>query len=119
MKVSLSSLYGPGQLFYYPADPREERELESVFLRTLDTLGELSTVVHSTANTPLQVQYSTVQSWNNGKSGAKLVLTSLTMPGLQIHKFDHTRTANPRDWLPCRCAALPLVGCMSATSLSC
>ena len=56
-----SSLYGPGQLFYYPADPREERELESVFLRTLDTLGELSTVVHSTANTPLQVQYSTVQ----------------------------------------------------------
>ena len=57
MQVSPSSLYGPGQLFYYPADPREERELESVFLRTLDTLGELSTVVHSTANTPLQVQY--------------------------------------------------------------
>ena len=57
-----SSLYGPGQLFYYPADPREERELESVFLRTLDTLGELSTVVHSTANTPLQVQYGTVNS---------------------------------------------------------
>ena len=60
MKVSPSSLYGPGQLFYYPADPREERELESVFLRTLDTLGELSTVVHSTANTPLQVQFYTV-----------------------------------------------------------
>ena len=55
-----SSLYGPGQLFYYPADPREERELESVFLRTLDTLGELSTVVHSTANTPLQVQFYTL-----------------------------------------------------------
>ena len=46
--------------------------------------------------------------WNNGKSGAKLDL-----------KFDHTRTANLCDWLPCRCAALPLVGCLSATSPSC
>ena len=45
-----------------------------------------------------------LQTWNNGKSGAKLDLTSLTTPGLQIHKFDHTRTANPCDWLsplPC------------------
>ena len=49
--------------------------------------------------------------WNNGKSGAKLVLTSSTTPGLQIHKFDHSRTANPCDWLLCRRAALPLVGC--------
>ena len=49
--------------------------------------------------------------WNNGKSGAKLVLTSSTTPGLQIHKFDHSRTANPWDWLPCRRAALLLVGC--------
>ena len=38
-------------------------------------------------------------------------LTSSTKPGQQIHKFDHTRTANPCDWLPCRRAALPLVGC--------
>merc|ERR1712242_676841 len=58
-------------------------------------------------------------AWNNGKSGAKLDLTSLTKPGLQIHKFDHTRTANLCDWLPCLCAALPLVGCLSATSPSC
>ena len=50
------------------------------------------------------------QSWNNGKSGAKLVLTSSTTAGLQIHKFDHSRTANPCDWLLCRRAALPLVG---------
>ena len=50
-------------------------------------------------------------SWNNGKSGAKLVLTSSTTAGLQIHKFDHSWTANPCDWLLCRCAALPLVGC--------
>ena len=49
--------------------------------------------------------------WNNGKSGAKLVLTSSTTPGLQIHKFDHSRTANPCDWLLCRRATLPLVGC--------
>merc|ERR1711884_151609 len=50
-------------------------------------------------------------AWNNGKSGAKLDLTSSTTPGLQIHKFDHTRTANPCDWLSCCCAALLLVGC--------
>ena len=50
-------------------------------------------------------------SGNNGKSGAKLDLTSLTTSGLQIHKFDHTRTANPCDWLLCRCTALLLVGC--------
>ena len=48
-------------------------------------------------------------SWNNGKSGALLDLTSSTTPGLQIHTVD--RTANPCDWLPCRHAALPLVGC--------
>ena len=47
--------------------------------------------------------------WNNGKSGAKLDLTSSTTTGLQIHKFDHTRTANPCDWLLCRRAALLLV----------
>ena len=50
-------------------------------------------------------------TWNNGKSGAKLVLTSWTTAGLQIHKFDHSRTASPCDWLLCRRAALPLVGC--------
>ena len=51
------------------------------------------------------------QTWNNGKSGAKLDLTSSTTPGLQIHTVDHTRTANPCDWLLCRRAALLLVGC--------
>ena len=34
------------------------------------------------------------EPWNNGKSGAKLDLTSSTTPGLQIHKFDHTRSRN-------------------------
>ena len=34
------------------------------------------------------------QSWNNGKDVPRLDLTSSTTPGLQIHKFDHTRTAN-------------------------
>ena len=51
------------------------------------------------------------KSWNNGKSGAKLDLTSSTTPGLQIHKVDHIQTANPCDWLPCRRAVLLLVGC--------
>ena len=49
--------------------------------------------------------------WNNGKEVPRLDLTSLTTPGQQIHKFDHTRTANPCDWIPCRRAALPLVDC--------
>ena len=49
--------------------------------------------------------------WNNGKSGAKLDLTSSTTTGLQIHTVDHTRTANPCDWPPCLHAALLLVGC--------
>ena len=52
-----------------------------------------------------------VNAWNNGKSGAKLDLTSSTTPGLQIHTVDHTRTANPFDWLLCRRAKLLLVGC--------
>ena len=44
--------------------------------------------------------------WNNGKEVPKLDLTSLTTPGQQIHKFNHTRTANLCDWLPC-CRAAP------------
>ena len=40
-------------------------------------------------------------AWNNGKSGAKLDLTSSTTP----------RTANPCDWLPCRRAPLLLISC--------
>merc|ERR1711978_211281 len=55
--------------------------------------------------------YLVSRPWNNGKSGAKLDLTSSTTPGLQIHTVDHTRTANPCDWLLCRRAALLLVGC--------
>ena len=50
-------------------------------------------------------------TWNNGKSGAELNLTSSTTTGLQIHTVDHIRTANPCDWLPSRRAALLLVGC--------
>ena len=30
---------------------------------------------------------------------------------IRSHKFDHTRTANLCDWLPCPRAALPLVSC--------
>ena len=47
----------------------------------------------------------------NGKEVPRLDFTSSTTPGQQIHKFDHTQTANPCDWLPCRRAALPLVSC--------
>ena len=51
------------------------------------------------------------QAWNNGKEIPRLDLTSSTTPGQQKHKFDHTWTANLCDWLPCRRAVLPLVGC--------
>ena len=58
-----------------------------------------------------QLDIGNIKSWNNGKEVPRLDLTSSTTPGQQIHKFDHTRTANPCDWLPCRHATLPLVGC--------
>ena len=50
------------------------------------------------------LQHCRLFPWNNGKSGAKLDLTTSTTTGLQIHTVDHTRT-------PCRHAALLLVGC--------
>ena len=59
----------------------------------------------------LQGWRSARHSWNNGKSGAELDLTSSTTPRLQIHTVDHTWTANPCDWLPCCHAVLLLVGC--------
>ena len=49
--------------------------------------------------------------WNNGKEVPRLDLTSSTTPGQQIHRFEHTLTANPCDWLPCRRTMLPLIGC--------
>ena len=49
-------------------------------------------------------------TWNNGKSGARLDLTSSITPGLQIHTVDPIQTANMCDWLTCRRAALLLVG---------
>ena len=58
--------------------------------------------------TILSTYYRPIPPWNNGKEVPRLDLTSLTTPGQQIHKFDHTRTANQCDWLPCRHAALPL-----------
>jgi len=51
----LSSLYGSGQIFYTPCDQSDERQLETVFLRAIDNLGEISFIVHSTANDPLEV----------------------------------------------------------------
>ena len=61
--------------------------------------------------TILSTYYRPIPPWNNGKEVPRLDLTSLTTPGQQIHKFHHNRTANLCDWLPCRRAVLPLVGC--------
>ena len=52
-----------------------------------------------------------MDTWNNGNEVPRLDLRSSITPGQQIQKFDHTRTANPCDWLPCCRAAFPLVGC--------
>merc|ERR1711874_185997 len=49
----LSDVYGPGQLFYSPCDQTDDSQLESLFLRALDTLGEIKLIVHSSANDPL------------------------------------------------------------------
>jgi len=62
-------------------------------------------------NTAIDVSRTYTGPWINGKSRAKLDLTSSTTPGLQIHTVDHTWTANPCDWLLCCRAALLLVGC--------
>lgn len=51
----LSGLYGPGQVFYSPCDHTDYNQLETVFLRALDTLGEIRLIVHSSASEPLQV----------------------------------------------------------------
>eukprot|EP00091_Calanus_sinicus_P012421 TRINITY_DN2801_c0_g1_i2.p1 TRINITY_DN2801_c0_g1~~TRINITY_DN2801_c0_g1_i2.p1 ORF type:complete len:317 (-),score=72.75 TRINITY_DN2801_c0_g1_i2:57-1007(-) len=51
----LRSLYGPQQVFYSAVDQTSSEALESVFLRALDTLGEISCVVSSTANDPLDL----------------------------------------------------------------
>ena len=50
-----SSLYGSNQIIFTPSNHTNERQLESVFIRALDTLGEISFIVHSSANEPLKV----------------------------------------------------------------
>ena len=60
---------------------------------------------------PLKFSRKEPKTWNNGKEVPRLDLTSSTTPGQQIHKFDHTRTANSCDWMPCPRAAIPLVDC--------
>jgi len=57
----LSSLYGPKQVFYSPADQTSAQALESVFLRALCTLGEINCVVSSTANDPLDLRSEDLQ----------------------------------------------------------
>jgi len=52
----LSGLYGGHQIFYTPADQSSTTALESVFLSALDNFGEISYVVNSTANDPLQLR---------------------------------------------------------------
>jgi len=57
----LSGLYGSHQIFYTPADQSSTTALESVFLSALDIFGEISYVVNSTANDPLQLRLQDLQ----------------------------------------------------------
>ena len=61
MWLFVSDVYGPGQLFYSPSDQTDEAQLESLFIRALDTLGEIKLVVHSSANDPLQLERQDIQ----------------------------------------------------------
>ena len=60
-RLFVSDVYGPGQVFFSPCDQNDDSQLESLFLRALDTLGEIRLIVHSTANDPLQVGKDDVQ----------------------------------------------------------
>jgi len=51
----LRSLYGKNLVHFSPMDPTCPLGLESVFVKALDTFGEVNLVVNSTANTPLQL----------------------------------------------------------------
>jgi len=57
----LSSLYGPHQVCYSSIDHTSDLALESVFMRALDTFGEISCVVSSTANDPLKLRKKDLQ----------------------------------------------------------
>ena len=59
--VCASGLYGPGQVFYSPCDHTDYNQLETVFLRALDTLGEIRLIVHSSAGEPLRVEKEDVR----------------------------------------------------------
>ena len=55
------TLYGSSQLYYFPSNPESDTEVEEVFLRALDTLGDLSLVVNSTANTPVSLDRAEIE----------------------------------------------------------
>jgi len=57
----LRTLYGSSQLYYFPSNPESDTEVEEVFLRALDTLGDLSLVVNSTANTPVSLDKKEIE----------------------------------------------------------
>ena len=83
----------------------DKTKLEGRVKRLSATVKEKDAAIAKLVQEKARVQQDD-QAWNNGKSGAKLYLTSSTTTGLQIHTVDHTRTANPCDWLPCCRAAL-------------
>ena len=59
--LNFSSLYGPNQVFYSSIDHTSSQSLETVFMRALDTFGEIGFVVSSTANDPLRLRTQQLQ----------------------------------------------------------
>jgi len=87
----LSDVYGPGQVFYSPCDQTDDSQLESLFIRALDTLGEIRLIVHSSANDPLQLQREDIQG-DISKVNRKLDRFLLEQDVVGLKRLGHLAT---------------------------
>lgn len=68
----LRSLYGKNQVHFSPMDPTCPFALESVFVKALDTFGEVHLVVNATANDPLKLTREELDTSNLALLEARL-----------------------------------------------
>lgn len=57
----LSTLYGPGQVFFSSVEPSSASSLDLLFRKAVSTLGEVNMVVNSTANNALRLRKEELQ----------------------------------------------------------
>lgn len=57
----LSTLYGPGQIFFSSVEPSSASSLDLLFHKAVSTLGEVNMVVNSTANSALRLRKEELQ----------------------------------------------------------